>query len=69
MKILTETDHFAAVVVPGGNQGFDSFASAVNGQLQNMEALSAMGLEPLHYLPRFSAWVCRKTAHQESEAA
>lgn len=59
-NIITETENYAVVKVAGGNEGRDGWDNALKGQLEGMEELRSRGLNPLHYLPRFSAWVCEK---------
>lgn len=65
MKILTETDHYAIVKVPGGDVGQENWDKVLESTLSTMEALVNDGFRPLHYLPRFSGWVCEKQINEQ----
>lgn len=60
-NIYTETENYVAVKVPiVGTEGQDSMTDAVNRMMKVMEELRDKGLNPLHYLPVVSVWVCEK---------
>lgn len=60
MNVFAESEHYIAIRAPGGNEGHNDFKEAVTAQLRLCDQLREEGFRPLHYLPRFSVWVCEK---------
>lgn len=66
MKVLHETSNYAIVkygALNEGQQGWDGVYAQV---LNDLEELRLKGFRPLHYLPRFSAWVCEKDGYKQA---
>ena len=62
MRALVETDNYAVIKCPDGNEGREDWNDAMKGMLNVCERLRADGYRPLHYVPRMGAWVCEKPA-------
>lgn len=65
MKVVVETDRYAAVRSPEGRDGKDNWEDAMRGMLEVCERLRAGGYRPLHYVPRLGVWVCEKDEHEQ----